>query len=272
MFSLLKRLFGGSPQPAKQQQESNFRKNVEFLIVDRGEEIPKNKWYRISDWKSQHFLVMETDWDKDWKCFAREEKVVGVTHEERDVKFLRLFDQPDFKIYLEKDLTNKYDPYAVKVMGSAMIDGNLIVEQLGFLSKDISKDLKDENELDARPHSVYLPVQGNNYGLRINILTRSQRYKNKVHGKQAKPIPKKDKNIPPQIMDKEEENFQTIYDEFEDFDFRDYYGIKKPSEKMIKQAVTILVNEGMLQDDIYDQIERVVEKLIEIKPDLKLDH
>lgn len=289
MFSLIKRLFDRKPEPiveSKPQpivepepepiveakpQNPVFSKNIEFLIVDNVEEIPDNKWYRMSHWKSEHFLKIKTNWDKDWKCFEREEKVVGVTYEGRDVKLLKLLDQPEFKIFLEKDNFNEHDPNAVKVMGSARVDGQLVTEQLGFLSKHTAQQLKDEQELDARPYSVYLPVHGHQYGLRISILVRSKRYLDKVYGKSAKQPPKKEAWQPPPWTEEDDENLEDVYDLLGDKDFRESYFIKKPSKAIIKKAVKELHNEGMPSVEAWVEIDRVIDKILEIKPDLEIE-
>jgi hypothetical protein len=273
LFSLIKRLFDRKPSPIAESKPQNpvLSKKIEFLIIDRGDEIPKNEWYRMSHWKAEHFLKIQTGWDKDWKCFETEEKVVGVTHESRDGKFLKLFDQPEFKIFLEKDKTNEHDPNAVKVMGSAMIDGQLVTEQLGFLSKHTAQQLKDEQELDARPYSVYLPVHGHEYGLRISVLVRSKRYRDKVYGKSAKQPPKKEAWQPPPWTKEDDENVGEIYDLLGDKSLREDYFIKRPSKALTKQAVKKLHSEGLASGDAYAQIDRVIEKMIEIKPDLEME-
>jgi len=271
LFSLFKRLFGDKPQSAFVPESPPSSKKLEFLVVDQGEEIPRNKWYRMSHWQIEHFLKMETDWDRDWKCFEREEKVVGVTHEERDIKFLQLYNQPGFKIFLEEDPLNEYDSNAVKVMASAKIGGKKVVEQLGFLSKQTAQQLKDEEELDARPYSVYLPVQGYKYGLCISVLIRSKQYRDKVYGKSERPMPKKVAWEPPPWTGEDDENLEPVYDLLADKDFRDDYSIKKPSKTLIKQAIKMLHNEGLPSAQAFDEIDRVVEKLVEIKPELEIE-
>lgn len=289
MLSILKGLFGFKPQPAIEPQKQVFSKNIEPLIVDREEEIPKNieylivdkdagyeeipknKWYRKSHWKSEHFLKMKTtDWDKNWKVFAQE-KVVGVSFEDRDIKFLRLCNQSGFKIYLEKDTLNEYDSNAIKVMSSAMINGKVVVEQLGFLSRHTAQQLKDEQDLDARPSLVYLPVDGNNFGLYIRVLVRSKRYRDKTYGKGVRPVPQKIEWEPPPWTKEDDKNFEPLYDLLGDKDFRKDEYIKKPSKKLIKLAVQKLRYEGMTDTDIIDRIDRVIEKLLKIKPDLEIE-
>ena len=64
-------------------------------------------------------------------------------------------------------------------MGSATVEGEKMVNQLGYVPKEIARELSKEQEIEARPHSVYLPYEDTRYGLRINILVRSVSYKKK---------------------------------------------------------------------------------------------
>jgi len=176
MFSLLKRLFG------KKEPGKHFM----FLICDDKSEASLNKWYRLRRWKSPNFLRMETTWTRDWKVFSGgsslsgEEEVVGVTHGNREVDFLLMGDQADFKIFLERERDNPVDPNAIKVMGSATVDEQPMIRQMGYLSKETAKMLKDEEDIDARPYSVYLPYEDRSYGLRVRVLIRSESYKRKM--------------------------------------------------------------------------------------------
>ncbi|UCG14544.1 MAG: HIRAN domain-containing protein [Deltaproteobacteria bacterium] len=170
MCSLFRWLFG--------KKESG--KHYTYAICDKKSEAPPNMWYRLRKWKSPHVLRMETTWTRDWKVFSVDEPVVGVTRENRESSFLLLFDQPDFRIFLEREKDNPVDPNAIKVKGSATVQGNLLERQLGYLSKETAETLKGEEELDARPYCVYLPHKGGSYGLRLRVLIRSQSYKKKT--------------------------------------------------------------------------------------------
>lgn len=170
MFSFLKELF----------TKKVFEKKFKFALCDNIEQPPENIWYRKAAWKSNNFLVMKTSWSNDWKIFSNEEKVVGVTFENRTVAFLSIGDQEDFKIFFEREINNPVDPLAIKVMGSATINSEQTIYQLGYLSKETSWLLRNEEEIDFRPNTVYLPYQNCSYGLTIKILVRSQRYRNKI--------------------------------------------------------------------------------------------
>ena len=168
MFSFLKNLFKGT-------QGKHFK----FLIYEDNDVPDLNTWYRFEKWKSMHYLKMNTKWSKEWKKFASEVRVVGVTHGNREADFLIMGDQPYFQIFLERERNNPVDPNAIKVMGSATVDSEKMIRQLGYIPSGISEQLAKEKEIDAKPHSAYLPHAGKRYGLRINVLVRSASYKKK---------------------------------------------------------------------------------------------
>ncbi len=179
LISFLKRIFSRQQKAEPKVENKPQTKEFKFLILDDDECPPKNMWYRRSHWQDFYFLRMDTEWTKDWINYSTEERVVGVSKEDRAHKFLVLGDEPDFKIYLEREPTNTYDKNAIKVMGTATIDGTQITEQLGYLPKETAAWLKDLKELDARPYSVYLPCEDRSYGLRIRMLIRSAPRKKK---------------------------------------------------------------------------------------------
>ena len=81
-------------------------------------------------------------------------------------------------MFLEREPANRYDPNAIKVMGSATIDGQLLTRELGYVPKEDAKRLRGR-EIDVRPDTVNLPCEGETYKLTVKILVRSQAYKKK---------------------------------------------------------------------------------------------
>lgn len=146
---------------------------------DTEAEAPNNSWYRLSKWNQQNFFKMKSLHSKDWKIYMPEMPVAGVTHKNRTENFMLLAKKDDFRIFLKKEPDNPVDPNAIKVMGSATIDGELIEKQLGYVPKDNAEELKNEDELDASPACVFLPHEGRNYGLRIAVLIPSVQYRKK---------------------------------------------------------------------------------------------
>jgi hypothetical protein len=280
MLSFIKRLFGNRSLPSNESKtspETNqfqkpiFSKTVACITLNREEEAPQNQWYRRDHWQSDHFLRIDTSWDQDWKVFEAEEQVTGVAYDSRTIDFLKICDQPQFKIFLEKEPSNKHDPNAIKVMCSATIEDELVVKQIGYLSKHTSLQLKDEKELEARPYSAYLPVQGHRFGLRIRVLVRSQKYRKKHYGESATPAPIKVQWKPEPWTKQDDENLEEIYEYFADKDFREDYCIKKPAKKIIKEAAMALHEMGILSSNLSLHIDRVVEMIIEINPNLEIE-
>lgn len=65
------------------------------------------------------------------------------------------------------------------------------------------------------------------------------------------------------------EAYEQIIDELSDPDFREDYEIKKPSSTLIKQAIGELQKDDKSYQDISDDIDILIDKLIELKPGLQ---
>jgi hypothetical protein len=63
--------------------------------------------------------------------------------------------------------------------------------------------------------------------------------------------------------------FEQIIDELKDPDFRENYEIKKPSATLIKQAMGELQKDGNSYQEISDDIDMLINKLIELKPEIE---
>lgn len=62
--------------------------------------------------------------------------------------------------------------------------------------------------------------------------------------------------------------YNHILDEFDDRDFRDTYGIKRPGMNAIRAAVDSLIESGVSWDDL--DSDQVAEKLIAMRPDIEI--
>lgn len=71
-----------------------------------------------------------------------------------------------------------------------------------------------------------------------------------------------------QILLEDWRYFEDILLEFEDSEFRDSYDIKKPSISVLRRAITELKKEKVTMEEANSNIEVVVEKLLQIKPEL----
>lgn len=71
-----------------------------------------------------------------------------------------------------------------------------------------------------------------------------------------------------QLLLEDWRNFEEIVLEFEDSEFRDSYEIKKPTISLMRKAIAELKKENVTMEDASSDIELVVEKLLQIKPEL----
>lgn len=70
---------------------------------------------------------------------------------------------------------------------------------------------------------------------------------------------------------KEWEAYKEIIDELSDPDFREDYNIRKPSSALIKRAIAELQKEDKSYQDISEDIDILIDKLIELEPELSRD-
>ncbi len=62
--------------------------------------------------------------------------------------------------------------------------------------------------------------------------------------------------------------YETLLDELTDKEFLEDYEIKKPSKSLIKKALTELRKAGKSYDQMLENEDEVIDKLIELKPDI----
>ena len=150
---------------------------------EQEDDIEPNTWYRLKGWKyPDYYLLRKPEhWSSDWKLLTpMEEEVAGVKYEDRQKNFLLLGDLPDFRFSLEREPDNAFDKNAIKVMGSATVDGEMVRKHLGYLSSEASEYLSDEEDLDVGRASVLLPYEGRRFSLRLQILIRSKAFRKRM--------------------------------------------------------------------------------------------
>jgi len=148
-----------------------------FLILEAGEKIPKNKWFQKDSWKNKNYVNYRGNWSSDWKYTDESSvNVAGISHDNRTADFLELAQSDGFKIYLEDDPANPVNKNARKIMISAILGGELVTRQIGYLPDEIANKYAGI-ELNISPKSAFLPTSGNlNIGVEIALLQRSVRY------------------------------------------------------------------------------------------------
>jgi hypothetical protein len=158
--------------PAEKNHSIPPGKNFQFAIYDDRSDIKPGVWYRLNDWKyPPNYLRME---DKEKGRLGidspYEEIVKGTEFEDRWKNFVLLGDQPDFRLYLEREPRNKFDKNAIKVMCSASVNGNTVIKHLGYVSKETAANLKGIDPIEIGSASVSLPIEGRVFVLNILIV------------------------------------------------------------------------------------------------------
>ncbi len=171
MWARGKRMSRGAP--SERRQGAYTLKKVSILTVDDKAEAGLGRWYRLRHWRTDNFLMMGVTWPDEWKKFSDHEDVAGGSFEGRDKAFFKIWQAPDFGIYLQREEDNRHDPNAIQVMGRATIRGRLESYRLGYIERDTALFLAGIPELDARLHSVWLPVRNLHFSLRIIVLVRA---------------------------------------------------------------------------------------------------
>jgi hypothetical protein len=147
-------------------------KNFQFAIYDDSSEIEPGVWYRVKDWKyPPNYLRME-DKIKGRRGIVSpyEEQVMGTEFEDRWKSLVLLGDQPDFKMYLEREAGNKFDKNAIKVMCKATIDGKKVNKHLGYVAKETAAKLKGIHDISVGSASVSFPTENHPLILKIIIV------------------------------------------------------------------------------------------------------
>lgn len=164
---------------AENRKENNppssghFPETMAFPIVtvDHADEMDFGRWFRLRHWRSDNFVMIKFPVPPGWKVLADQEKVAGVTFENRHLNFFRICLQPGFRIYLQREEDNAVDPYALRVMGTC--DTLPYGYHIGYLEKEAARSLKNHHHLQAIPQSAWLPTRDCGFGLRITVLTPS---------------------------------------------------------------------------------------------------
>ena len=65
------------------------------------------------------------------------------------------------------------------------------------------------------------------------------------------------------------DTFENIYDEINDPDFRENYDLKSIGISLYRSAIDQLKNEGKTMTELSDDLDIVIDKLIEIKPEIQ---
>ncbi len=245
---------------------------------------------------SRNFLP---DYPKDYQIYETELEVSGIQYRrEEAAKFAK---GSDHTLELEREPDNTHDKNAIKVFGISK--GLFFAHRLllGYVQKDVSKFIVENNLWEfIRPRLRHIFIGDNDYALVtfdiVGPKEKIKQYRKSIANQPAAsmqkefyrffslPMPKgltmgdADETIftLTQKWEKEDKGkleewdaFVSIYEELDNKDSRDLYSIKKVSSSLLQDALKKLKDQGISLKQIADDIDILVDKLIEIRPDLQ---
>lgn len=232
---------------------------------------------------------------KGFQIFAPRLSVAGIQHRRDDA--LCFADDSDQTLALEPEPGNSHDPNAVKVIGIARGMRRFI----GYVPKDVAEQIVGSGLADVvQARLDYISRSGNGFvDVTFQIVgpkDRKAHYdefptrkpasasqkeclkffglptpKNLTSGQAEAVIIEHRKKLEGEnnsLLD-EWDAYEKISDEFDDADFRDNYELKKVSLTLLKQALDDLKRNGATMSDLANDIDKVVEKVIALRPDTK---
>ena len=232
---------------------------------------------------------------KGFQIFASRLSVAGIQYRRDDA--LRFANDSDQTVALERDSDNPHDPNALKVIGV----GREMRRVIGYVPREAAEQIVGSGLADvvqARLERIW--CGGDGYvDITFQIIgpkDKKAQFYDFLKGKPADPLQKeflkffglpiprglsagqaepiiaeqrKRLEAEDKAMLDEWDAYVDICDEFDDADFRDTYDLKKVSRTLLKEALEDLKGSGATMRSLADDIEKVVEKLIALKPDIE---
>lgn len=224
--------------------------------------------------------------------FATNISVAGIQHHRDDA--LRFASSRRQDILLQREPGNKFDKNAIKVIG---LSGS-IQYFIGYVPKDFAAQIVGSNMLEqvnARVGSIFIGENGF-ISIKFDIIgseedkkifkaylinkpadTEQKDYlkffaihssKGLTTGEAKKIIADHKKTSKPEEQE-EWDGYTNIFEEFSDKEFRDEYNLKKISKSILLEAINQLKAQGNNYRYLSDHIDGVVDKIIEINPELE---
>lgn len=240
-----------------------------------------------------------SDIPKDHQIYERRLEVAGVQHRKSSAyKFAKGSCQ---EIYLEREYNNKYDSNAIKMMGVSK--GWFFTSRnfIGYVPKEISQQIVGSDMWDSvKPRLCKIYISDKGF---VDIKFQLLGYKNKKHQyddylKNKPPtqiqkefykyfgikkpkglttgqaeefinITRKNNQIDSDKKLEDWDAYEEICEEFSDADFRETYEIKKVGMPLLRDAINQLLKDGETMPNLSKDIDKIVEKIISIKPEIE---
>lgn len=229
---------------------------------------------------------------KDCQIFAKHIPVAGLEY--RKAEALKFAKSSNQILILQKDSSNEHDSNAIKLIGISGSTNYFI----GYLPKELSAQITGTGLFDSLTVRLVRIFIGNDDFLDIHyqiigpkvekkkfddflsnqpVDSEQKEYlkffnlpssKGLTFGQAKQTIEDHKKNATDEVLD-EWNGYNNIFEEFEDKEFRETYDLKRVSRTVILEAINQLKAQGKTYSYLSDNIEEIVEKIIEIKPDLE---
>jgi len=228
---------------------------------------------------------------KGYQIFASPD-VAGLSHHKAEA--LSFAESRNQELALEREPDNPHDSNAIRLIGVSGSKRYFI----GYLPRELSEQIVSTELFDsvrARLARIYigqnnfLDIQYQIIGPKREMAKFDAFLSNQPACPSEKdyfkffglPIPKElttgqaQKTIAAHKVNSTSEQqaewdgYVTLLDEFNDVDFRDLYDLRKVSKGSLLDAISRLKQEGKSYRYLADNIEEVVDKLIELKPELE---
>ena len=229
---------------------------------------------------------------RDYQIFAKNIQVAGIQYRKAEaIKFAKDTGQ---ELVLEKEVGNEHDPNPIKLIGVSGANNYFI----GYLPKDLSNQIAKTGLYDVVKVRLLRIFQGKNDFIDIDyqivgpkidkkkfdafllnqpLDTNQKEYfkffnlpisKGMTFGEADQIIGQHKKNSPEE-ENKEWNKYNGIFEEFDDKEFREGYGLGKVSRAVLLEAINHFKAQGKSYRYMFDNIDEIVEKIIEMKPDLE---
>ena len=147
-------------EPSISFTDGDLNKFSYYDEEDYDDEEDNSKAYlsiSLSDVINDDNIILDEDAPNGYNNILRYEKVVGVFYENRQDFVEKFIFGKDRKVILQKEPDNIYDANAIKVIGSCNYHGEFITGDMGYLSRQTARQLKDCNSICATINYLNYP-------------------------------------------------------------------------------------------------------------------
>lgn len=232
---------------------------------------------------------------KGFKIFDARLSVAGIEHRRDDA--LRFAADYDQTLVLEREPDNAHDANAIRIIGVTRGTRRFI----GYVPKDVAEQIVGSGLAEAVQPRLERIWRTNNGFVDITFQIvgpkdRKAQYDDFLNNKPADASQKEflkffGLTVPKGLttgqavqiiaqhrtkLETEDKSqleewdaYEEICDEFDDANFRASFELKKVSDKVLKEALDVLKREGETMRSLAADIDKVVDKVIVLKPDLE---